>query len=229
MSKSKPTMKQILSKQPEKSAGGGKKQEATNTPLIITFSRETGSGGNVIAQRVAQALRYPLYDYELIQKVAESANTSASAVASVDEKWRSVMEDWIADWANRRRLWLDDYLKHLMKVIGALAQKGHCVIVGRGANYILSRDEYFRVLRVRILAPFDDRVATVAQEKKLPLDEATKFVNRTDADRRAFVRKYFNASIDDPLNYDLLINMEKLTIEDAVGIITATVGEVEKA
>ncbi|NLH47222.1 MAG: cytidylate kinase-like family protein [Myxococcales bacterium] len=230
MPKSKPTIKQILGKQPGKSGGGGgKKPEAAPSPLIIAFSRETGSGGDLIAQHVARALHYPIYDHELIQKVAESANTSASVVAAVDEKWRSVMEDWIADWANRRRLWLDDYLKHLMKVIGAIAQKGHSVIVGRGANFILSRDDFFRVLRVRILAPFDERVAAIAQEKNLSPEEATKYVNRTDADRRAFIRKYFNAAIDDPMNYDLLINMEKMTIEDAVAIIIATAREMEKS
>ena len=56
----------------------------------------------------------------------------------------------------------------------------------------------------------------VMQPKKESKDEARKRINRTSAERKAFVRKYFNADITAPINYDLLINMDYISINGAV-------------
>jgi cytidylate kinase len=186
---------------------------------VVCISRDAGSGGNVLAHRLADELGFELFDQELIQRIAESANIRAAVVSSVDEKFRSVMEDWIADWSDRRHLWLDDYLKHLLKVVASIAKHGRAVIVGRGGNFILSRRDYFYSLRVRVVAPLDLRVQNLVAERGINAEDALKRVNKTDGDRKAFIHRYFNEEIDNPANYDLVLNLGRLTIADATQIV----------
>ena len=68
----------------------------------------------------------------------------------------------------------------------------------------------------RVVASQGFRVKKVAEQFDLPLKEAERRVMKTDADRRAFVRKYFYADIADPRNYDLVINTENIAIAEAI-------------
>lgn len=188
---------------------------------VITVSREPGSGGRVVAERIAKQLGLDLFHGEIIQEMAESADTSARILETLDEKGLSVLDDWISTLVNRRHLWPDQYLKHLMKVIGAIGEHGRAVIVGRGASFILPREVRFRV---RIVAPLEIRVQNVAHEYDVPSEEARRRVLRAESDRRAFVRKYFHADITDPVNYDLVINTGTLSIDAAVEAIKGGLG-----
>ena len=188
---------------------------------VITVSREPGSGGRVVAERIAKQLGLDLFHGEIIQEIAESADTSARILETLDEKGLSVLDDWISTLVNRRHLWPDQYLKHLMKVIGTIGEHGRAVIIGRGANFILPREVRFRV---RIVAPLEFRVKNVAHEFDVPSEEARRRVLRTESDRRAFVRKYFHADITDPVNYDLVINTGTLSIDAAVEAIKGGLG-----
>jgi len=108
-----------------------------------------------------------------------------------------------------------------MKVIATIGKHGKAVIVGRGANFVLPPERRFRV---RIVAPLELRVQKVALDSDIPVDEAKRRVLRTDSDRSAFVRKYFNADISDPINYDLVINTEILSVNAATDILCSTLG-----
>jgi len=188
---------------------------------VITVSREPGSGGRVVAERIARQLGLDLFHGEIIQEIAESADTSARILETLDEKGLSVLDDWISTLVNRRHLWPDQYLKHLMKVIGTIGEHGRAVIIGRGASFILPREVMFRV---RIVAPLEIRVKNVAHEFDVPYEEARRRVLRTESDRSAFVRKYFHADITDSVNYDLVINTGTLSIDAAVEAIKGGLG-----
>ena len=179
---------------------------------VITVSREPGSGGRIVAEGVAKRLGLDLFHREIIQEMAQSAHISARLLETLDEKGLSVLEDWVSTLVNEKHLWPDQYLQHLMKVIGTIGKHGRAVIVGRGANFILPPEGIFRV---RILAPLEMRVQNVARHFGVPVQEAKRRVLRTESDRRAFVRKYFHADIADPVNYDLMINTGALSIEAA--------------
>jgi cytidylate kinase len=111
-----------------------------------------------------------------------------------------------------------------MKVIGTIGRHGRAVIVGRGANFILPPEKRFSV---RIVAPQAWRINNVAKEFGLSPEDAKRRVMRTESDRRAFIRKYFNADIADPTNYDLVINTATLNVDDAVKVISSVLGLVE--
>jgi cytidylate kinase len=71
------------------------------------------------------------------------------------------------------------------------------------------------------------RIENVCREFDLSKEEAKRRVMQTESDRRAFIRKYFNADISNPINYDLVINTATLKLEDAVNVIAAALGLVE--
>jgi len=75
---------------------------------------------------------------------------------------------------------------------------------------------------VRVVAPRKIRVQNVAREFHVAKEKAMLRVIRAENDRQAFIRKYFNADIADPANYDLLINTEKLSIDQAVKTVHAS-------
>ncbi len=185
---------------------------------VITISRETGTGGSEIANRLSSALKMDVMDNEIIEYVAESANISKKVIESLDEKEVSRRDAWIASFFESKHLWPDQYLDHLTKIIATIGRYGNTIIVGRGAHYILPPEKVFRV---RLVAPLENRIARVIETRKMTRKEAEKYVLKTDNDRQAFIRKYFHMDITDPSHYDLVINMRIITVEGAVEAIQA--------
>jgi len=183
---------------------------------VVTVSREPGSGGNIVAKSLSEKLGFDLFYQEIIHEMAESARVSIRLLETLDEKGVSVLDDWISSLVDKRHLWPDKYLQHLMKVIGTIGKHGRAVIIGRGANFVLPPD---KSLRVRIIAPLESRIKNVAREFDINVEEARRRVIKTESDRRAFVRKYFNADIKAPLSYDIVINTGTLDIDSALDAI----------
>jgi len=191
---------------------------------IVTLSREPGSGGRIVATRLAEKLDIDIFHQEVINEIAKSADVSNKLVETLSERGLSTLEDWISSLVHERHLWPDRYMQHLMKVVGTIGKHGHAVIVGRGANFILPPERRFSV---RIVAPQAWRVKNVSRKFDISQEDAKRRVMRTESDRRAFIRKYFNADIADPTNYDLVINTATLNVDDAVKVISSALGLVE--
>jgi len=153
---------------------------------------------------------------QIIQHVAESSKMSTKVVETLDEKAMTTMESWVNSMFVSRHLWPSDYLKHLTRVIGTIGRHGNAIIVGRGAGYILPPETTFRI---KVIAPLEYRIESMMRIRSLPRADAQKYIEKRDGDRIAFVRKYFQADAMDPLNYDLVINTEKVGIEGAVDTI----------
>ena len=187
----------------------------------ITISREPGSGGRVVAKKLAAKLDFKVFHQEVLLEIAKRADVSDKLLATLDEKGLTVLEDCISALVYDRHLWPDEYLKHLMKVIGAIGEHGRAIIVGRGANFVVPPQNR---LRVRIVAPQKVRIANVARIFEVTPEDARRRIIRTESDRRAFIRKYFNADITDPINYDIVINTGGLEIDKAVEAVIAALG-----
>jgi len=189
---------------------------------VVTISRESGSGGTIIAEKLASELAFDLFHREVIQEMAESANISTRIVETLDEKGLSVLEDSVAAMIRDRHLWPDEFLRYLMKVVGTIGKHGRAVIVGRGAQFILSENEN---LKVRVIAPLAMRIHNVAKALDMSESEAQKRILKNDSDRRSFSRKYFYADVTDPLNYDLVINTARMSIDAGVKAIIAALNQ----
>lgn len=189
---------------------------------VITLSREPGSGGRLIAEALARELGFDIFHQEMIQQLAESAHIQHRLLETLDERGMNVLEEWISSLVNRQHLWPDQYLKHLMKLVGVIGKHGNAVIVGRGANFMLPPE---RCLRLRIMAPRRTRIDNTCRHHNVSRQEAERRIIRTESERRAFVRKYFNADIDDPINYDMVLNTETLDVNSAVRAVRGVLGQ----
>jgi cytidylate kinase len=213
--KTKPrSIQQIVEEQVKKwRITGIEKRHKKAAAPVITISREPGSGGRRLAEILAEKYKLDLFHKRVIQEMAESAHVSERMLETLDEKGLSILEDWISSMVNDRHLWPDQYLQHLMKVVGTIGKHGHAVIVGRGANFIIPPGA---ALRLRIVSPLSTRIQNVSRDFDVSKDEARRRIIRTESNRRAFIRKYFNADITDPIHYDLVVNTEFLSIESVV-------------
>lgn len=191
-----------------------KKQEPPGP--VITISRQPGCEGHVLAKRIAEELKIELFDREIIQSVAQSASMSEKVVSSLDEKERTILNNWIQFLKTVRWFSSDEYVHHLTSVVGTIGKHGGAVILGRGANMVLPPEE---TLRVRFIAPMDVRVQNLAKESNISTEKAKQQIIKDESDRKTFVKKYFGTDIDDPVTYDLVINTNYLNADKIVNII----------
>ncbi|MDY0267721.1 cytidylate kinase family protein [Trichloromonas sp.] len=176
---------------------------------IITISREMGSAGIPIAHKAADKLGYTLVDGDAIRKVAANYGLSVEALENADEKPPAFVETVDSQTeANFHRIQL---------IILEYALKGNVIIYGRGGQDLLKGIN--SVLRVRIIAPFDERVERWAEREWLDPDLARVLVRKSDQQRAGFIKYYFDRDWNDPLAYDLIINTLNLSEETAVKLI----------
>ena len=201
------------------------KKEEHKVVSVITVSREPGSGGTLMAGKLARDLEFDLFDREIIQDIAESAHISARVLETLDEKGLSVLEESLAAVIRDRHLWPDEFMRHLLKVVGTIGKHGRAVIVGRGAQYILPFDE---TLKIRVIAPLALRIYNVAHELGIEEKEAERMILKTDSDRRAFSRKYFYADVTEPLFYDMIINTMRVSVDEGVEIVKSALRQMNE-
>jgi cytidylate kinase len=183
---------------------------------IVTVARMHGARGDALARRVADDLSFSLFDQELLHRIAESAQLSERVVSALDEKDRELLTSWLAGFASRTYLTPVEYRYHLARVVGAIAQQGGAVIVGRGAHLILGEGTALRVLAV---APLEQRIRNVMEEEGLAERYARRRIIEVEVDRRAFLMKQFHAEFADPTGFDIVVNTAALGVEGAATVI----------
>jgi cytidylate kinase len=201
-----------------KSANMERKVVKTKPGPVITISREPGTGGSEIARRLADGLKMDLVGAQIIQKIAESADISEKVIESLDEKQITRRDDWLSSLFETRHLWVDDYLRHLTKVIGTFGKQGNFVIVGRGSQYILPPEDTFRL---RFIADMETKIQNVMRDFGSSREESEAYINKTHENRRAYLRKHFDVDWTNPADYDMVINTGKLGIDGSVEAVKA--------
>lgn len=183
---------------------------------VITVSMAPGSGGSVVAQKVADLLGFDFFDRELLEVVAKSAEVTPQVLEKLEQERFSGIQDFIASLLDEKYLWPGVYLEHLKNMVNAIGGRGHSVIVGRGGNFILPIGNR---LGARVVAPMEERIKNVMRDFKVTEDEANKRILQRESRRSAFIKKSFHADINNPVHYDIVVNMEDLTTEAAAEII----------
>ena len=182
----------------------------------ITIGRMLGAGGRAISERLSESLGYPVFDREILEFLLREGRIRGQLIELLDERDRSALDIWLQGIIRGKLTDKGDYLRTLVQVLGSIAAQGPAVIVGRGANFIL---ESHRTLHVRLVAPFSERVAAVAQNREIPRAEAEEVVQKSDRERAAFIEHHFHRNIDDPLAYDLILNTGEVSAEAAAELI----------
>jgi|SRR5665213_3348013 len=181
---------------------------------VISVEREYGCGAANIAQTIADRLGWKLWDREITSEIARRLKCKAELVAEREERLDSMFYRLIkafmrgsfepsVDTANMELLDAENLAILFEKVVTEIAQRGNCVIVGRGAAWFLrDRDDGFHIF---LYAPYDEkmrRLKALGNSKK----EADRLVESVDRERAAFVRKYYGKEWPDRHLYNMMMN-----------------------
>ncbi|WP_457551180.1 cytidylate kinase-like family protein [Desulfobacula sp.] len=196
----------------------GKKEEipVKKSINIVTISRESGSQGYAVAKKLCQETGFDLFHNQIVETMIETSKNSRVLLETLDERGMNIVDDIVSNFVNEHHLWADEYSKLLFKILTTIGKHGNAVIVGRGANCALKTQQ---TLRVRIIAPINSRCAQIQKTLYMSKDDAQKHIVSTDANRSAFVKRYFNSDASDSSNYDLVLNTGTLAVEKAVQVI----------
>lgn len=180
---------------------------------VITISREFGSGGDVIARQVAQALGCHFVDQKFVSTIL-----GQYGYVEFDKEYASLPTFWERFDAQREKH-RDVMMNMLNRVIRAIAQHGNVVILGRSGFEILGG--FADVLHVRLQAPFPVRVQRVMNEEQMTAEQAEKTVKQNDKVRIAFVEEFYRVPWNAIHAFDLVINTGKIAPATAITWIVA--------
>lgn len=185
-------------------------------PFTIAFSREFGAGGTPVGREVGRRLNWPVYDHELLEQIARDLKVEVSRLEDVDERPGSFLVESIKSFADIATVTEVTYFRRLLRMLLALGDRGECVIVGRGAPLILKPES---TLRVRMVALRQDRIAAIARERGYDEAKAARFVDDRDRERVKFLKDHFKKDANDPLNYDLVLNTSRFSVDEAAELV----------
>ncbi len=179
----------------------------------ITVSMEPGSGGHLIASKLAKRLNIKLYDKSILVPIANMSDVDLSTLEGIEKERPTGAQDFIKTLINSNYIFKGDYLRNLKEMVLLIGKLRNCIIVGRGANFILPAKGKFCI---RVIAPMDIRVKNVSFRFGVSLSEAKKRIKHRERKRKAFVRESFLKDIADVSHYDLLINTARMDLDAAV-------------
>ncbi len=180
---------------------------------IITISRGSYTRGKAVAEKVAQRLGYECIARDVVLEASEQFNfPEAKLVRSLNDAL-SVLDKY-AYGKKRYRAFIEAaLLKHF--------QKDMVVYHGLAGHFFLRGVSH--VLKVRINAEMEDRVKDEMERHKISREDALSTLQKDDEERRKWGLSLYNIDTKDANNYDLVIKIQKITVDDAVDIICNTV------
>lgn len=189
--------------------------------LIITISRQYGSGGREIGRRLAERLGIPYYDKELIILAAERSGYARSLFEEADQKASNSMIFSLmraGSMVNSYDLPLNDKIYLIQSgVIQQVARQGSCVIVGRCADYVLQ--DRFPCVNVFIHAALQKRMDRAVKVYGLSPDDVQSVLLKTDKRRETYYNYYTGRKFGDARNYTLSLDSLGVGIESAVRVL----------
>jgi cytidylate kinase len=198
----------------------------TSRAFSIALSRQAGTQGTLIARELSRRLGWPVYDHELLERISLEMGVRTNLLETVDERKIGWLEESFQQFLDVPQVNENAYARHLVKCVLALGLLGECIIVGRGAAFILPAET---TLRVRLVAPKKDRLATLCRNLGLSGREATRRLSSLDRQRNDFVRSHFLTDPTDPANYDLLLNVARFSSADACESIADSLQRLQSA
>ena len=202
---------------------------------VVTITRQYGSGGSLVARRVAERLGWTVIDNEFVGEVAQRAGLPAETVAAREERSPSLIERlgrtlavsapemFVPAAASEGGPDEDTLHRITERVIAEAAAHGRVVLVGRGATaYLATAREAADVLHVYVVAPREARIRTIVERLQVDADEAERRIHDIDAARERYLEHYYGRRRDDAANYHLVVNTAWLGYEGAAETVVET-------
>ena len=193
---------------------------------IITISRQYGSGGREIGEKLAKELEVPFYDNEIITRAAKESGFAEAAFQRAEQKATNSLLYSIAmglnSYGNQEfgfsALSIDDqiYLAQ-SEVVHKMAEEGPCVIVGRCADYLLREKK--NVVNVFIWAKLESRVKRAIEVYEMPAQKAAEQILKIDKRRANYYNYHANEKWGRADNYNLCIQSDFIGIDATVELL----------
>lgn len=208
--------------------------------FVITINREVGSGGRTVGEKLAVQLGVDFYDKALIKALQEKYHLTVEEI----EKLKGRKNNWWSDFARivpigdaikyyktelgkePELLTTEDVFEAEQEILKGIAMNGSCVIAGRSGFFVFRNHPNH--ISILIRAPHEARVQRIIREQNVSEKEAEAIIKRVDKMRVNYVSRYTGKSRYDTQNYDLVINMNGLSEDDAASLILDYINKTSK-
>lgn len=195
--------------------------------FVITLNRELGSGGRTVGRKLAEKLGVKYYDKALIEGLTKEFGLSMEEIEKIKAQKKSWWDEFnyyymkrgdvIQPMESETILTTDSLFAAETSILKGLAKQESCVVAGR-SGFMVFR-EWPNHLDILIQAPLEKRIERVMAKQQLSREEAIATIEKVDKGRETFIRQHADTSRYDARNYDLVINMNGLTEDDAVEMV----------
>jgi cytidylate kinase len=202
------------------------KRAASNQFRALTLSRQSGSGAHTVAKQLADRLEsqaspgqrpWTVFDRDLVTRVLEDHHFPARMAEFIPEDRRSELQDAVEEFFGLRpSSWT--LIQHTSETILRLVELGNVILIGRAANLVTRKRP--DVLHVRLVGSEDARASRLSEARKLSHKVALATLRAEDRGRVRYVKKYFDADIDDPQLYHLTLNTDLLSLDRVAELLT---------
>ena len=203
--------------------------------IVVTISRQFGSGGAEIAHLVAQESGLNYVDHEIIDEVARRLGVEVHQVAQQDEQTSGIVGHILKAIQSSNPFTVNystlfgtnmaptqsgevAYLGLTQRVILELATQGNAIIIGRGSQFLLHNAP--RTLHIYIFAPRPYRISNIMQHFHLDHDAASALLDQRDYEHDSYLRHNYGSDGHQPSLYHLLINTSLFPFELAAHFIS---------
>ena len=201
-------------------AGNEKFDNKFDTRMLITISREYGSGGRYIGKMIAENLGIKFYDKDIIVKLAEQTGLSEEYIENNEQK-RNAISNFHKSYTGADNA--DELFIKETQIIEEIADKESCVIIGRCADYILENRE--NLVKVFVYSGMEDKIKRAVTYYGLDKGKAEKEIRRSDKERAIHYRHYTNRDWSNKSNYDICINSDFLGVERTAELVCTMIKE----
>lgn len=196
---------------------------------VITISRQFGAGGKTLGSMIARELEYTFADSEVIERIAEAANVTPTYVEGVEKEAGTNLTRIINKMVNKslvdrilggERGYMDEqiYLDYLVVIISQMAEEGDVVMLGRGSQYILH--DHPEATHILLVDERENRIRFMMDHYELNYKKAAQVVAAEDKRRSNLYHRLGKSDFDDPNLYHLVLNMGRLTLDQALKTVT---------
>jgi cytidylate kinase len=208
----------------------------TNDRFVITISREVGSGGRTVGRKLAKRLGVRFCDKQLIRELVNMFGLNEGEI----ERIKGKKQNWLEDLFSRispefgSEMFIprgveeppvvtsNEIFENEKQIIRSIAEESSCVIAGRSGFFILK--DHPNKLDVFIHASRQKRIERVMRRQELTEKKAEEVIDYVDKARDNYIQKFAGTSRYDLRNYDLVLNMDYMTEDEAVECILKAIG-----
>jgi hypothetical protein len=183
----------------------------------LAFSQRPFSGARELAESVARRVGWQIFDRQILEALHRSDDLGKSVLESLDERSLNYREDWLYHLFVPDHVSSPGYVQRLSRLLFSLAIRGQGIFIGRGSSFVIPEEHRLSVL---VLRNFENRLARWQEANpNRESGEARRNLTRLDRERAEFIWRSFHRVVDDPLAYDLCVNLDSLDVEAATTVV----------